>query len=160
MGPCLCYLVMCRIFGLLRYCRRTALDRDIELMVLRHEVRVLKRQLHGRVRYRTTDRAILAALSQLLPRWRCFLITPETLLAGIGSSREASGNVREPSEVLDVPHSAMRSSSSSSASAGRTAAGMCSHPGRASRARDPRLGKLDPPGTSTPRSRTSSSERT
>ena len=51
-------------------------------MVLRHEVRVLKRQLHGRVRYRTTDRAILAVLSRVLPRWRwgCFLVTPETLL--------------------------------------------------------------------------------
>ena len=51
-------------------------------MVLRHEVRVLKRQLHGRVRYRTADRVILAALSRLLPRWRwrCFLVTPETLL--------------------------------------------------------------------------------
>jgi hypothetical protein len=80
MGLRLCYFVACRIFSLLRYCRRTALDKDIELMVLRHEVRVLKRQVHGRVRYRTTDRAILAALSQLLPRWRCFLVTPETLL--------------------------------------------------------------------------------
>jgi hypothetical protein len=46
----LCYLVVCRIFGLLRYCRRTALDKDIELMVLRHEVRVLKRQLCERGR--------------------------------------------------------------------------------------------------------------
>src|ERR1039458_1780882 len=78
----LCYLVTCRIFGLLGSRRRTALDKDIELMVLRHEVRLLERQLHGRVRYRTTDRAILAALSRLLPRWRwrCFLVTPETLL--------------------------------------------------------------------------------
>jgi putative transposase len=76
----LCYLVICRIFGLLGSRRRTALDKDIELMVLRHEVRVLKRQLHGRVRYRPADRAILAALSRLLPRWRwrCFLVTPET----------------------------------------------------------------------------------
>jgi transposase InsO family protein len=78
----LCYLVTCRIFGLPGSRRRTALDKDIELMVLRHEVRLLKRQLHGRVRYRPADRAILAALSRVLPRWRwrCFLVTPETLL--------------------------------------------------------------------------------
>jgi hypothetical protein len=58
------------------------LDKDIELMVLRHEVRLLKRQLPGRVRYRTPDRAILTVLSRVLPRsrWRCFLVTPETLL--------------------------------------------------------------------------------
>jgi hypothetical protein len=51
-------------------------------MVLRHEVRILERQVHGRVRYRPVDRAILAALSRLLPRsdWRSFLVTPETLL--------------------------------------------------------------------------------
>ena len=36
----------------------------------------------GRVRYRRADRAILAAVSPLLPRcrWRFFLVTPETLL--------------------------------------------------------------------------------
>jgi putative transposase len=51
-------------------------------MVLRHQVHVLQRQLHTRVRYRPSDRAILAALSRLLPRsrWRSFLVTPETLL--------------------------------------------------------------------------------
>ena len=78
----LCYLFMCRVLGLLRHRRRTPLEKDIELMVLRHEVRVLKRQLHGRVRYRPADRAMLAALSRSLPRWRwrCFLVTPETLL--------------------------------------------------------------------------------
>ena len=78
----LCCLVTCRIFGLLGSRRRTALDKDIELMVLRHKVRVLKRQLHGRVRYRPANGAILAALSRVLPRWpwRCFLVTPETLL--------------------------------------------------------------------------------
>ena len=51
-------------------------------MVLRHQVRVLQRQIHGRVRYRPADRAMLAGLSRLLPRarWRCFLVTPDTLL--------------------------------------------------------------------------------
>jgi hypothetical protein len=51
-------------------CRRGQSDKDIEIMVLRHQVRVLERQLHGRVRYRPADRAILAALSRLLPRAR------------------------------------------------------------------------------------------
>jgi putative transposase len=80
MGLRLCYLVACRVLEILGSCRRTEGDKDIELMVLRHEVRLLKRQLHGRVRYRPADRAILAALSRLLPRWRwrCFLVTPET----------------------------------------------------------------------------------
>src|ERR1039458_8705984 len=51
-------------------------------MVLRHQVRILERQLHARVRYRPADRAILAALSRLLSRsrWQSFMVTPETLL--------------------------------------------------------------------------------
>jgi hypothetical protein len=44
------------------------LDNDVELLALRYVVRLLKRQLYGRVRYRPADRAILAALSRLLPR--------------------------------------------------------------------------------------------
>ena len=71
-----------RILGLLVSSRRKESDKDIEIMVLRHQVRVLERQLHARVRYRPADRAILAALSRLLPRdrWRSFLVTPDTLL--------------------------------------------------------------------------------
>jgi hypothetical protein len=56
--------------GLVVSCRRGQSDKDIEIMVLRHQVRVLERQLHRRVRYRPADRAILAALSRLLPRAR------------------------------------------------------------------------------------------
>src|SRR5208283_1425411 len=48
----------------------TESDKDIEIMVLRHQVRVLERQLHARVRYRPADRAILAGLSRLLSRDR------------------------------------------------------------------------------------------
>ena len=77
----LCYLALCGILGLVRSSRRDEFDKDIELMVLRHEVRILERQAHGRVRYRRVDRAIFA-LSRLLPpyRPRSFLVTPETLL--------------------------------------------------------------------------------
>ena len=82
MALSLCYVAFCRFLGLVCSSRRDDLDKDIELMVLRHEVRILERHVHGRVRYRRVDRAILAALSRLLPRyrWRSFLVTPETLL--------------------------------------------------------------------------------
>ena len=78
----LLYLGCCRIFGLVVSCRRTESEKDIEIMVLRHQVRIIERQLHARLRYRPADRALLAALSRLLPRirWRSFLVTPETLM--------------------------------------------------------------------------------
>jgi hypothetical protein len=61
---------------------RDEFDKDVELMVLHDKVRILEHQVHGRVRYRRADPAILAAVSPLLPRcrWRFFLVTPETLL--------------------------------------------------------------------------------
>jgi len=66
----LLYLGLCRSFGLIASVRRSESDKDIEIMVLRHEARILKCQLHARVRYRPADRAILAALSRSLRRIR------------------------------------------------------------------------------------------
>ena len=78
----LLYIGLCRIFGLVLSGRQGESDKNVEIMVLRHQVRVLERQLHQRVRYRPADRAILAGLSRLFPRrrWRSFLVTPGTLL--------------------------------------------------------------------------------
>ena len=61
---------------------RQNMDDKVEILVLRHQVKILQRQVKGRVRYRSTDRAILAALARVLPRvrWGCFLVKPETLL--------------------------------------------------------------------------------
>ena len=56
-------------------------SKDIELMVLRHEVAILRRQITRPV-LRPADRMLLAACSRLLPRarWGVFIITPATLL--------------------------------------------------------------------------------
>jgi putative transposase len=59
------------------------LSKDAELLVLRHENAVLRRQI-SRIRYAPEDRAWLAALSRLLPRRRwaeVFPVTPATILA-------------------------------------------------------------------------------
>ncbi|WP_406504978.1 integrase core domain-containing protein [Streptomyces sp. NBC_00212] len=57
--------------------------KDAELLVLRHENAVLRRQLPGPLRYEPSDRFWLAALSSLIPRhcWSgVFPVTPGTLL--------------------------------------------------------------------------------
>jgi transposase InsO family protein len=72
----------------LRYLLQIALLRprsesfkDLEIVVLRHQLWVLRRQA-GRPQLRPSDRLLLAAASRLLPRsrWRSFLVTPTTLL--------------------------------------------------------------------------------
>jgi len=75
------YLALRRSLELVTLCFRSAEAKEIEVLVLRHELVVLRRQ-HPRPRLQPTDRALLAALSRLLPRarWSVFLVRPETLL--------------------------------------------------------------------------------
>jgi putative transposase len=56
-------------------------DRDVELLVLRHQLNVLQRTA-GPPRWQAGDRFLLAALSRQLPRaaWRSLLVNPETVL--------------------------------------------------------------------------------
>ena len=55
--------------------------KELEIVVLRHELAILRRRSR-RPRITWTDRILLAAASRLLPRarWRSFIITPATLL--------------------------------------------------------------------------------
>ena len=77
------YLLMCRVLGLAILVFRGDRAKDAELLVLRHENAVLRRNA-GRVRYEPGDRVWFAAVARLLPR-RCwtgiFPVTPATLLA-------------------------------------------------------------------------------
>ena len=60
---------------------RSERAKDIELVVLRHQLWVLKRQV-SRPKLSHADRALLSGLSRLLPRirWSAFFVRPETLL--------------------------------------------------------------------------------
>jgi putative transposase len=75
------YLAFVRILQLLRLIRRDTEELAIEVVMLRHEVAVLRRQV-ARPALRPSDRALLAGLSRLLGRQRFkrFFIQPETLL--------------------------------------------------------------------------------
>jgi putative transposase len=79
--PSFLYLALRRIFELLVLLGRSGDRKELEILVLRHELSVLRRQA-GRPRYGDPDRVLLAALSGGLarPRWTAFAVTPETLL--------------------------------------------------------------------------------
>jgi putative transposase len=75
------YVVACRLFALVLLLARSERSKELELLVLRHELSILRRQAR-RPQLRESDRLVLAALSRVLPRrsWQAFLVTPETLL--------------------------------------------------------------------------------
>ena len=77
----LCYVVLRRVLQLAALRFRSKEFKELEIVVLRHELAVLQRQA-GRPELRPSDRVFLAAASQLLPRasWRSFVVTPTTLL--------------------------------------------------------------------------------
>jgi putative transposase len=77
------YLLVRCLLGCLMVLTRHQVSKDAELLVLRHENAILRRQV-SRVRYQRGDQLWLAALSRLIPRRRwgeAFMVTPATLLA-------------------------------------------------------------------------------
>jgi len=81
MSASLVYLLIRQILQMLTQLARDGGAKDVELLVLRHQVAVLRRQAH-RPELRPNDRVVLAALSRPLPRarWSAFFVTPATLL--------------------------------------------------------------------------------
>jgi putative transposase len=77
----LAYLRLCRSMQLLVLVVRGDAAKDLEILVLRHQLAVLRRQT-PRPRLEPADRALLAAVSRVLrrSRWSCVFVQPDTLL--------------------------------------------------------------------------------
>src|SRR5919107_3609160 len=75
------YLIFQQVLGLVLLMGRTSCTKDVELLVLRHEVAILRRT-NPRPRMDWADRAVFTALIRRLPRaLRCHrLVTPNTIL--------------------------------------------------------------------------------
>jgi putative transposase len=81
MLPSILYVIVRLLLHLAMLRCQSDAARDLELLALRHAVRVLRRRTQ-RIAWRPGDRLVLAALSRCLPRagWQAFPIRPETLL--------------------------------------------------------------------------------
>jgi putative transposase len=75
------YLGLCRLFQLVVLLCRSERSKELEILLLRHELAILRRQPR-RAPVRPVDRAILAALARALPRsaWASLSVRPATLL--------------------------------------------------------------------------------
>jgi len=78
----LVYLAVSRLFAWLVLLIRSDASKHVEILVLRHEVAVLRRQV-APPKQDWADRAVIAALARLLPKHLRLhrIVTPSTLLA-------------------------------------------------------------------------------
>jgi hypothetical protein len=98
------YMASVRLLQVLRLCRTDRDELAIEVVLLRHEVSILRRQVE-RPAMRPTDRAVLASLSRILSRTRRtrFFVQPET------PDRLASGPCPAPMDLSPSSRSTERS---------------------------------------------------
>jgi hypothetical protein len=77
----LVYVLLRRVLQLLLLLGRSSDFKELEIVVLRHELGILRRRTN-RLQMTSVDRLFLVAASRCLPRtqWRSFVVTPATLL--------------------------------------------------------------------------------
>jgi hypothetical protein len=75
------YVVVGRLLEVIVLVGRGDRAKELEILVLRHELSILRRQVN-RPQFQPDDRLLLAAFSRMLPRrsWNAFFVRPETLL--------------------------------------------------------------------------------
>jgi hypothetical protein len=100
------YLAALRVFGWLALLARSDRAKDVEILLPRHQVAVLQRQVKT-PRLSWADRAILAALARLLPaghlRRLPLVISPRTLLRWYARADSIEAHVNTSGRVLE-PH--------------------------------------------------------
>jgi len=76
-----CYVLVRWLVGFVALCAQSRELKELEIVVLRHELAILRRRT-PRPPITAVDRMFLAAASRLLSRarWRSFIVTPATLL--------------------------------------------------------------------------------
>ncbi len=75
------YRLAVRLVEIVRLRRMSDADKDIEILVLRHQLDVLPREV-SRTGFEPADRAVLSLLGRFMPRrrWSAFLVAPTTVL--------------------------------------------------------------------------------
>ncbi len=89
------YLAVQNLFALVWLLARPRRSNELEILVLRHELAMLRRQAR-QPKLTRADRGLLAAMSRSLPRaaWAGFPVKPATLCAGTVSWSRAAGRMR------------------------------------------------------------------
>ena len=132
------YLLARRLLGCLMVLARREVSKDAELLILRPENAVLRRQV-VRVRYQPTDRLSLAALSRLIPRGRwceVFAVTSATLLAPPAAGHGQMG-LRLSAESRTPAHGSRNQKARDSHRDGQSGVGASACARRARQARSP-----------------------
>ena len=97
----LAYRLLVTVVSWLALLARSSASKDAEILVLRHEVAVLRRA-NPRPHLSWTERAVLAALARILPKAlrACRIVTPSTLLRWHRRMPQRSG---EPAQATGTP---------------------------------------------------------
>ena len=122
------YLMLTRVLSWLALLAHTEAAKDVEILVLRHEVAVLRRH-NPRPRLSWVDRALLSALSRLLPvdLRRLRLVSPRTLLRW--HAQLVARRWSYPTTTRSTVHRATGPGAGAAVGSGEPTVGVSTHPG-------------------------------